>query len=353
MFKQTYRPAFERFGQEGVTGVGEGFVRNRPSLLPLQPFLIKQNPHQLGDGDDRVGVIELNGNLIGEGVPGVISQMKTANNVAQRTCAEEVLLLEPQLLALGCLVVRIKHLTDIFSIGFHFDGTHIVAGIKKLEIELVGGPCAPQTQNINRRRAVTGHQRGVRFAKHMHPRVPARALAALFVGVAFGAPVQANFDHIIGARKLPGRTVEKPLVGFLDLTPINEGLFENPELVANPIADRRDVHCRQRVDEAGGEPPQAAVAEAGFDIKLKQFIEVVPVGGEDLADQFGGVCVEQILGQLFAEHIFGREIVDELGISLVMGVSGLAAAGHQQVTHDERKGGVDAALTGGLNGGTE
>lgn len=36
-------------------------------LVPVQPLQVHQNPHQLGDGQGGVGVIELDGHLLGVG----------------------------------------------------------------------------------------------------------------------------------------------------------------------------------------------------------------------------------------------------------------------------------------------
>src|SRR3712207_8323725 len=44
---------------EGGLGDGEG-------LVPLQVLLVHEDAHQLGHGDGRVGVVELDGRLVGE-----------------------------------------------------------------------------------------------------------------------------------------------------------------------------------------------------------------------------------------------------------------------------------------------
>lgn len=45
-------------------------VLNSAHLVPVQPLQVHQNPHQLGDGEGGVGVIELDGHLLGGGQAG-------------------------------------------------------------------------------------------------------------------------------------------------------------------------------------------------------------------------------------------------------------------------------------------
>jgi hypothetical protein len=44
-----------------VIRVGERRARDRPRLVPVESVLIDKKPHQLGDRDRRVRVIELHG----------------------------------------------------------------------------------------------------------------------------------------------------------------------------------------------------------------------------------------------------------------------------------------------------
>ena len=57
--EQAQRPLLQRLGQQRVVGVAEGRDRDRPGLVPVEPPLVDQDPHQLGDADRRVGVVEL------------------------------------------------------------------------------------------------------------------------------------------------------------------------------------------------------------------------------------------------------------------------------------------------------
>ena len=67
--EEANRPGLQRFGQQRVVGVGQGPDGQVPGFVPAEPGLIEQDAHQLGDGQRRVGVVELDGDLVGQGVP--------------------------------------------------------------------------------------------------------------------------------------------------------------------------------------------------------------------------------------------------------------------------------------------
>ena len=55
------RPAFQGFRHQGMIGIGKGIDGNVPGFFPAQSFDIKQQPHQLRNGDGGMGIVELNG----------------------------------------------------------------------------------------------------------------------------------------------------------------------------------------------------------------------------------------------------------------------------------------------------
>lgn len=85
VFEEVHRPAFQGFRQDGVVGVGAGPNHDVPGLeslafrlpiqleanicsqyqylLPAELLQVHQDPHQLGDGQRRVGVVQLDGHL--------------------------------------------------------------------------------------------------------------------------------------------------------------------------------------------------------------------------------------------------------------------------------------------------
>jgi hypothetical protein len=58
------------------------------------------------------------------------------------------------------------------------------------------------------------------------------------------------------------------------LPAIADLLVEDPEFVADSVADRRDLKRRERIEVAGREPPEAAAAEARLFFLVEKFLEI-------------------------------------------------------------------------------
>jgi len=61
--EQFDRPGLERFRQQRVVGVGQRRHRDLPGLVPAEIVDVHQDAHQFGDGEARMGVIELHRDL--------------------------------------------------------------------------------------------------------------------------------------------------------------------------------------------------------------------------------------------------------------------------------------------------
>jgi hypothetical protein len=64
-------------------------------LIPFQVRLVEQDPHQLGDGEGRVCVVELDGDLLGKRAPVGVAPAESPDQIRQRASDEKVLLHEP------------------------------------------------------------------------------------------------------------------------------------------------------------------------------------------------------------------------------------------------------------------
>ena len=97
--EQLDRPLLQGLGQQRVVGVGQRADGQVPRLVPAELGLVEQDAHQLGHGHRRVRVVELDGDLVGQGRPVVVRAAEAGDDVGQRAADEEVLLDEPQRLA--------------------------------------------------------------------------------------------------------------------------------------------------------------------------------------------------------------------------------------------------------------
>jgi len=226
--------------------------------------LVHQQSHELGHGDGRMCVIELHGELLVEALRRNLLHATDAQHVLQGSTHEEVLLFEAQLLAPRLLVVRVQHLGQVLAGHLLIDRAVVVAAVECAEVEGLRRLGLPQAQRVRGVHVVAEDGRVVRDGVDQSPRHPARALAMLFVVPHLGVPAELHCHAPFGARDLPRVAPAQPLVGLLHLPAVDDLLLENAELVTDAVAQCGHFERSQRIDEAGREPPETAVAKAGF-----------------------------------------------------------------------------------------
>lgn len=69
-----------------------------PRIIPIKSLDIDQYPLELGNSERWVGVVQLDGDLVGEFLPRALTLLETSDNVVERGCTPEVLLLQAELL---------------------------------------------------------------------------------------------------------------------------------------------------------------------------------------------------------------------------------------------------------------
>ncbi len=111
-----------------------------------------------------------------------------------------------------------------------------------------------------------------------------------------------------GARDFPRIAEAQPLVRLLHLPAVDDLLLEDAELVADAVADRRNLERRERIEETRGETAEAAVAEAGLVFAGEQLIEVQA----DLGDRRAHVVVHAEVHEVVAEVRPHQELGGEI-----------------------------------------
>ena len=316
-----------------MAGVGEALLGDVPRLVPVEALLVDEDAHELGHRDDRVGVVELEDDPLRQLAQVHVARQGVLDEVAQAAGDEEVLLLQPQLLALRRRVVGVEHLGDVLGEDLRAGGLGVVAGVEGLQVEGLVGLGAPQPQGVDDAVAEAGDHVVVGHAAHLPGGDPAGALGAVGVGIRLGMPAEADLDGALGVRELPRAAQAQPAVRLLDLAALDEGLPEDAVLVADAVADAGLVHRRERVDEAGGEPPEAAVAQAGLDLLAAQRRHVDAALLHRLLGDALQVRGEQVVAELAAQEVLRREVAHDPGRVLAAPVPGLQPGRHEVGAH--------------------
>ena len=159
----------------------------------------------------------------------------------------------------------------------------------------------PQTQRVRGVGAVTEDRRVVRHADHDLLRQPAHAETPVLVDERFGTPAELHFDRPLGSWDVPRRAEPQPVVGALDLPAIDDLLVEDAELIADAVAQRRNLERGHRIQKACGQPSEPPVAEPRLLFLLQQLVEVQAELADGGLDLIVDAEVDQVVAQLRAD----------------------------------------------------
>ena len=148
-----------------MVGVGQGLLGDIPGLLPPQVGFIQQNPHQLGNGQGRVRVVQLDGDLFRQRGPISVAAAEAADEVGQGAGDQKILLHEAQPLPHAGRVVGIEHPGEGFGLQTPGQRTDEFAVAEDLKVEVIGrrgGPQAQRPDGLARRNPPPGDRTGSR-----------------------------------------------------------------------------------------------------------------------------------------------------------------------------------------------
>ena len=314
-FEQRHRPALQRLGEQRVVRVADAPFDDRPPHVPVQPFVVDQHAHQLGHRDRRVRVVQLDGELVGEGAEVGVLLLEPPDHVGNRAGHEEILLLEAQLLALVALIVRVEDLGDVLGVDLLLHGAAEVAFVEELEVEVARRARRPKAQGVRGVGAVADDERIVGQPDDVAGLDPVGAQAPVAVVLEHHAPAEVHGLRVLVPRQLPRVAEVQPVVVLLDLATAVDPLFEHAEVVADAVADRGELQGCQGVHEAGGQPPQAAVAQARITFALQNLSQVEAVIGRQRHRRIVEVHVHQAQTQAAPGQELRRQIADPLDVA--------------------------------------
>ena len=294
-----------------------------------------------------MGVVDVDGHLVREDGPVVaVGVDELLHRELYGRGGEEVLLLQAQLLALVAVVVGVEDLGDDLRQLPLLHGLHVLAAVEVAHVDLVDGLGAPGAQEVDLGAVIAHHGDVVGHGLHGLV-VQVAVVGAAVVLIGFDAAAEVDLHRVLGMGDLPDVAAGQPVVGHLDLIAVHQLLAEQAEFIADGAAHGGQLQRGQGIQEAGGEAAQAAVAQAGLRLLLEhhgavdaQLVQGLHIIG--LVDQ-----VDHVVVQRAAHQEFGAEVVDLLGLLLLAGVAGIAAALHDLVAHHQGQGLVQL-LRGGV-----
>ena len=155
-------------------------------------------------------------------------------------------------------ILRVENLGDVLGLDLRLDGVEVFGLVEGEQVEFVVALGAPQAQRVDAAGCVAGDHVVDGHGAHGPGRLP-DLLAVLFDDFA----AEGDLLGTVVVDVAPGLFVGQPVVRLLDLLAVLvEGLLEDAVLVLDAVAERGYAEGCERVDEAGGETAEAAVAEA-------------------------------------------------------------------------------------------
>ena len=312
---QAGRPDLKGLRQQGVAGVVEGLGGDGPRGIPVVAVLIDEDAHELGDADHRVGVVELEDDLVREGrqVRLVLARVEDADGVVQGCGDEEVLLLEAQFLTDLGGVFRVENLGDVLGLDLRGHGVHVLGAVEGEQIELVVALGGPQAQGVHAAGLVAGNHVVHRHGAHGPGRFPGLGAVGVFDDLATEGDLLITV--VVGVA--PRLFVGQPVIRGLNLLAVLvELLLEDAVLVLDAVAEGRHAERGEGVDEAGGQTAEAAVAEARLVFGVHDVLRLEAKGFHSLVELVGQASVQQCVLQLLAHQELGGQVADGLGVAV-------------------------------------
>lgn len=208
---------------------------NGPGLIPIHAGFVNEDPHELGNHQSGMGVVDLNDVLLVEVLQSAVGVQVLGGNGLNGGGNKEVLLLEPQGLALIVVILRVEHLGNGLSHGLFFGGLEVLAAREQGHIHRLGGAGIPQAQSIDVLGVVTGHHhvagdghdRGGVFVDDVQvPVIPEFPKGA----------AEVNSLGFLGLGQQPGGAQILPVIRQLHLLAFHDLLLEDTQFIADGVS---------------------------------------------------------------------------------------------------------------------
>ena len=307
--EQVDLPMLERLCHDRMVRVGQALAGDLPRLVPAHLILVDQQPHQLRHAQRRMGVVDMDRDLVGKIGKRAVLLAVLLENRLQRRRNQQILLLEPESLALDMIVRRIQNLRDGLRHRVLLKRSCIVAARKRCHIKPLRHDCRPQRQLVCRVGMIA---RNVKVVRHCHHGLIAhlRRLELAVVHPFMDRSAEADLDGVVLSRVQPHVAQPQPVVRELDLPAVDDLLPEDAKLIADGKARHRIAKSGRRIHVARGKPPQTAVSEPRVRLHLAELRQREAQLRQNLVRLVIDSQIEEVVPQRRAHQKFHGHVVD-------------------------------------------
>ncbi len=215
-------------------------------------------------------------------------------------------------------VIGIEHLGDVFALVLALHRFDIIAAVEIVKVKFVRRRRLPKAQVID----VIGLEAGDRdVPRHRHNvfRVhPAVFISAVLLLFRNDLAAKAHPVGDIRPVNFPGAALFQPVVRNFDLVALLDGLFENPEFIADAVSESGIFLRGERVHVARCQASQATVAEPHVRFQVLDLLQVIIHLFEHVITVFIEIEIDQRVAQKAADQKFHREIADLFDIAFAV-----------------------------------
>jgi len=296
-----------------------------------------------------VGIVQLDHDLFRKQPQVVMILFETVNDIVNCCRCQKIFLFETQFPPLLNIVGRIKNFGDIFRHHLFFKRPDIIAFVEEFQIKFPRSLGAPETQGVDRVRPVTGNGGVMGHGHDIFGVNPVVIKPAGFIPGLGDFAVKPDLMKVLRPVQFPRVGIAQPVVGNLYLGAVNNFLSEDAVLITDAVAVRRNRHGRHRVKKTGGQSSQTAVTKPGILLLGKNL-------GEIMAERFHGVTeiiqqsqIQQRVFQRTPHQKFQRDVIDPLGVFIVICLLRVHPAGYHPLSYRVGKGDVDITFQGRIS----
>ena len=260
-----------------------------------------------------MGIVELDGDLFMQIIQvGIIAQMPP-DDLVDAGADEEILLLQAQHLAMLRGVIRINVACDFLDL------IDIVTQISRFD-KVLCDLCVPKTQRIGHFRIVTDDRHVIWHGTHYERRDVIDYGLAILVEPHIYMSAELYVTGMLHFPHFPYVAVFQPDIRHFYLLVVFDLLLEEAILITDAVSVSGKVQGSQRIQEAGCQASQTAVAQTcvGF-----QFLDVVDVDvkiSESFLDDVVDPQIHQIVGEQTPDQKFHGKIIHLLFLIPLDGV---------------------------------
>ena len=234
--EQVNRPFFKCLCHNRMVRVCTGLCRNLPCLIPAKAFHIHQNSHQLRNSYGRVGIIQLEGNLLIELMDIIMLSHVLLYSFLYGCRDEEILLLQTQLLTCIVIVVGVQNLYDVTCQVLLLYRLLVIALIKGIQLEALYRLRIPDTQGVYNAIAITHDGEIKRNRLNGLIALLGKYVSAILVGVYADITAELYDLGVFGSAQFKRIAVHQPVIGNLYLITVADLLLEHTITITDTAA---------------------------------------------------------------------------------------------------------------------